>query len=87
VVLVVLFLAVLLAVLTGFGSHSAATGESGTPVRTRTVEVGEGDTLWGLASDVAKPGKVGDMVIRIRELNALPSSGLVEGQQIAVPVG
>ncbi len=87
VVLTVVFVALLMTVLTVFGSHSAATGESGTPVRTHAVVVGRGDTLWGIASKVAAPGKVGEMVIRIRELNALSTSGLAVGQRIAVPIG
>ena len=87
VVAVLLLLGLLLAVLTVYGSHSAATGEPGTPVPTRTVEVGEGDTLWGIASDVAEPGQVRDMVHQIQELNALSGSSLQVGQEIAVPVG
>ena len=86
IVLTVLFLGVLLAVLTVFGGHSAATGEVGVPVQTRTVVVGEGDTLWAIASDVAQPGQVREMVHQIEELNALSGPSLVEGQTIAVPV-
>ena len=78
--------ALLLAALTVFGPHSAATGEKGSPVPTRTVEVGTGDTLWGIAADVAKPGETRAMVHRIEELNALTGPELTVGQQIAVPV-
>lgn len=85
-VAVLLFLGLLLAVVTAYGPRSAATGEAGTPLPTRTVEVGQGDTLWGIASDVAAPGHVRDMVHQIQELNALPTSGLQIGQEIAVPV-
>ena len=86
VVAVLLFLGLLLAVLTVYGSHSAATGEAGAPVATRTVEVGEGDTLWGIASEVAEPGQVRDMVHQIQELNAMSGASLQVGQEIAVPV-
>jgi LysM repeat protein len=86
IVAVLLFLGLVLAVLTVYGSHSAATGEAGAPVPTRTVEVGGGDTLWGIASEVAKPGQVRDMVQRIQELNALSGSSVSVGQEIAVPV-
>jgi LysM repeat protein len=86
IVLTVLFVAALLAVFTAFGPHSAATGEAGTPVPTRTVQVGEGDTLWEIASQVAAPGKTREMVHQIEELNALPGPSLAEGQTIAVPV-
>lgn len=82
----VAFIALGLAALTVFGGQSAATSEAGAPVQTRMVEVGEGDTLWGLASTVAEPGEVREMIHQIQELNALSGAGLVEGQEIAVPV-
>jgi hypothetical protein len=68
------------------GGHSAATDEAGQPVETRTVVVGEGDTLWGIASEVAEPGEVREMIHYIQELNALPSVSLQRGQELAVPV-
>lgn len=85
--LTALFVGLILAVLTVFGATSAATGEAGEPVPTRTVMVDEGDTLWGLAAEVAAPGEVREMVHRIEELNALSGAGLYVGQEIAVPVG
>ena len=85
-VLTGLFLVAVLAVLTVFGGRSAATGERGVPVQTRTVVVGEGDTLWAIASEVAAPGEVREVVHQIEELNALPGPALVEGQRLAVPV-
>jgi LysM repeat protein len=75
-----------MAVLTVFGTRSAATGSAGVPVQTRTVEIAQGDTLWGIASQVAAPGQTREMVLQIEELNALPGPALVEGQKIAVPV-
>lgn len=87
VVLLGLFVGVVLAVLTVFGSQSAATGEPGVPVPTRTVEVAEGQTLWGIAAEVAEPGKVREMVHQIQELNAMSGSGVAVGQAIAVPLG
>ena len=87
VAVVLLLMGLILVLLTVFGPHSAATGEVGTPVRTRTVEVGPGDTLWGIASDAAGPGQVRNMVHRIEELNALNGPAVSVGQEIAVPVG
>jgi LysM repeat protein len=84
-VLTLLFLGLVLAAFTVFGATSAATGEAGEPVPTRTVVVDEGDTLWGIASAVAEPGGTREMVHRIQELNALPGSGVYVGQRIAVP--
>ena len=86
IVLTVLFVTALLVAFAAFGPHSAATGEAGTPVPTRTVQVGQGDTLWEIASQVAAPGKTREMVHQIEELNALPGPSLVAGQTIAVPV-
>jgi LysM repeat protein len=87
VAVVVLMLALVLAVLTVVGPQSAATGAAGTPVPTRTVEVGPGDTLWGIASEVAEPGQVRETVHHIQQLNALSGPELAVGQEIAVPVG
>ena len=87
VVAVVVLLVLVFAVLTVFGSHSAATGELGTPVQTRTVEVAPGDTVWGIASELAAPGEVREMVHQIEELNAMDGPTVTVGQQIAVPVG
>ncbi len=87
VVVVLLLLGLLLALFTVLGPRSAATRDSGAPVATRTVEVGPGDTLWGIASTVAEPGEVRETVHRIQELNALTGPGLRVGQEIAVPVG
>jgi hypothetical protein len=87
VVAVLLLLVVVLSALTLLGPHSAATGRSGVPVQTRTVEVGPGDTLWRIASDVAPPGRVRETVHQIEELNAMSGPALTVGQTIAVPVG
>lgn len=86
IVLVVVFLAALLAALTVFGTTSAATGSAGDPVPTRTVMVEPGDTLWGIAAEVAEPGGTRELVTRIQELNALSSPALQPGQRLAVPV-
>jgi nucleoid-associated protein YgaU len=85
VAIVLALLAVVLAAVVMFGGRSAATGERGPEVRTRTVVVHEGDTLWGIATKVAGPGDVRDMVYRIEELNSLPGPELTEGQELAVP--
>lgn len=84
--LLVAFLALAFAAFTVFGGQSAATREPGAPVPTRMVQVGDGDTLWDIASTVAEPGQLREMIHQIKALNALPSAALVEGQEIAVPV-
>ncbi len=86
-VVTLLLLGLMLAMFTVFSGYSAATGESGEPLPTRTVVVGEGDTLWAIASEVAEPGETREVVHEIQELNSLPGPELVEGQELAVPVG
>lgn len=85
-VLLGLFLGLALVVLTILGGQSAATREPGQPVATRTIVVGEGDTLWGIASGIAEPGEVRETIHYIEELNALSSPSLKQGQELAVPV-
>jgi hypothetical protein len=87
VVLTLLLLALVLALFTVFSGYSAATGEPGDRVPTTTVVVGEGDTLWAIASAVAEPGRTREVVHEIQKLNSLPGPELVEGQELAVPVG
>ena len=87
VVVTLLMLALVLVAAAFFSGRSAATGESGTPVQTRTVVVDQGDTMWGIASQVADGRDVRAVIHDIEELNALTGPELVEGQKIAVPVG
>lgn len=84
-VLLVLILAVLMGAVLALGGYSAATDARGTVQPTRTVVVQEGDSLWGIASQVAAPGEVREVVHELEELNALPGPELTEGQRIAVP--
>jgi len=85
-VVTLFFLGLVLAVFTAFGPRVIATGEQGAPVATTTVVVGEGDTLWDIASAVASPGETREMVRRIVELNALSGVTIYAGQELAVPV-
>ena len=89
VVVVLLFLVLLLGSLLALGGYSAASDASdarGAAEETRTVVVGEGDTLWDIAAEVAVPGEdVRTVVHALQELNALPGPELAEGQRIAVP--
>ncbi|MFL6154981.1 MAG: LysM peptidoglycan-binding domain-containing protein [Marmoricola sp.] len=87
VVVVLAFLAAALVVMMSLGGWATATHDSGTPEKVRMVEVQPGDTLYGIAGEVAKPGKIREMVHHIQELNSLPSASLVAGQTIAVPLG
>jgi hypothetical protein len=87
VTLVLAFLGVALALMIPFGGWAAATLTGGSPEPVRIVEVQPGDTLYGIAGDLAKPGHIREMVHRIQELNSLPGGQITEGQKLAVPRG
>ena len=85
-VVVVLFaLVAVIAVGIMVAAGSVATGEGGTPEPTAVVQVGPGDTLWGIASAAADDGDVAAMMHRIEKLNALDSGMLVSGQKLLIP--
>jgi hypothetical protein len=79
------FLAAAFAVMVVFGGWATATHDAGTPEPVRVVEVQEGDTLYGIAGQVAEPGKVREMVLEIQQLNSLPGATLEVGQKLAIP--
>jgi LysM repeat protein len=87
IVLTLLMLGLVLGVLFIFSGQSMASGESGAPIPTRTVTVGEGDTLWAIATEVAGDGDIREAVHDIEQLNSLPGPALEVGQEIAVPIG
>ena len=65
---------------------AVGTGEAGQPAPTEIVQVAPGDTLWGIASEVATDGDVRSMMNEIERLNALESTGVAAGQKLRVPV-
>jgi len=84
----VAFLASLLALaalVVGAGQMVEATAGtgSGEPV---AVVVGGGDTLWGIAQDIAPDQDPRSVVQQIRSLNDLGTRPIVPGQSILVPV-
>jgi Tfp pilus assembly protein FimV len=64
---------------------SVATQRPGTPEPTRIIQVGSGDTLWDIASELADGGDVRAMMTRIERLNALESTTLQVGQRLVIP--
>ncbi len=86
VVVVLLLLGLVLGAFVLFSGQSVATRDAGTPAPTRTVVVGEGDTLWDIASQVGD-GDIRETVHEIEKLNSLSGPALEVGQEIAVPVG
>ncbi len=87
VVAVLAFLGLALAAMTMLGGWATASLEGGSPEPVRVVEVQPGDTLYGIAGDIARPGEIREMVHRIQELNSLPGAQISEGQKLAVPAG
>ncbi len=89
VVVFVLALAAVLAFSVMIGGGSVATSEKGTPASTEVIVVGQGDTLWAIASDIA--ADTGEQDVRtvmaeIAELNGLGSGMLRAGQDLRIPV-
>ncbi|MFC8193735.1 LysM peptidoglycan-binding domain-containing protein [Cellulomonas sp. NPDC057328] len=79
-----------LALATGVGGAAVSAQADGPRGATEVqrVVVAPGQTLWGLAAEVATPGEdVRDVVLRLMELNELPAGGLQAGQTVVVPVG
>jgi len=63
-------------------TNSVATSDA--PAELVYVTVGQGESLWGLAETYAT-GDPRDWIAEVVILNALDSSELVPGQQIALP--
>jgi len=86
-VIVLAFLGLALALMVPLSGWATASLTGGSPEPVRVVVVQPGDTLYGIAGDLAKPGQIRDMVHRIQELNSLPGGQITEGQKLAVPRG
>ncbi|MBA3744102.1 LysM peptidoglycan-binding domain-containing protein [Sporichthya sp.] len=85
-VAVALFLLTLLAGGVLFGSTATrASGEAGAPQNYQYLVVQPGQTLWGIAKEVAPQEDPRATIEAIRRLNALPDTGIEAGQRIALP--
>lgn len=82
---VVAALALLLAVGGVMGGRAVADSPArATEVRTYSVQSGE--TMWGIAVDIAAPGEdVRDVVLRLQRLNGLSDGSLTAGQVLLLP--
>ena len=83
--LVSAFLLAALVAMVLSGGFAAAGRAAGTPEPVRVVQVQPGDTLFGIAGELARPGHVRDMVHRIQQLNSMSGSSLQVGDSLAVP--
>lgn len=81
------FVVAVAALMIAFGSLATATHDAGTPESVRMVTVAPGDTLYGIAGEVAEPGQIRETVAHIKSLNSMSGSALRVGDKIAVPVG
>ena len=77
---------VALAVAFMLAGGAVGTDAAGDPAPTEIVQVAPGDTLWGIASDIATDGDVRSVMTEIERLNALESASLSAGQKLRVPV-
>ena len=85
-VMVVLLLVALFAGGVLFGSTSTrATADAGAPRDYQYLVVQPGQTLWGIAKDVAPQEDPRATIEAIRRLNALQHTGIEAGQRIALP--
>ena len=85
VLLVLAFLLAAMVAMVVSGGFASAGREAGTPEPVRMVQVQPGDTLYGIAGELARPGHVRDMVHRIQQLNSMSGSSLQVGDSLAVP--
>lgn len=85
--LVVLFAALAFVLVLGvaLGGVSTASQESGELRPTEVVVVDDGDTLWGIAAEIADEGEVRSVMKDIERLNALDSPALLVGQKLLIP--
>jgi LysM repeat protein len=82
--LILTLLAIFVWVLFGSGTADAA-GSSQGPA-TSVVVVQPGENLWSIAQSVDPDSDPRDLLIRIREMNALGSQHVFPGQSLIVPV-
>lgn len=82
---VVFALGLFAVLLLGFVVAASSSGASHAE-RTTTIQVGPGDTLWGIAGAHAAGGNRADAVARIEQLNHLQGPELQSGQELVVPL-
>jgi LysM repeat protein len=73
-----------LAIWLSIAGITGSVATSGSPQALDYLTVGQGDTLWSLALEHAQ-GDPRDWIAEVVTLNALASSDLTPGQQIALP--
>ena len=77
------------AIVIGAGQVAGASGsdsEASNPPVAQVVVVQTGETLWGIAREVAPGSDPRGVVRQIRQMNDLGTTPVVPGQSIVVPV-
>lgn len=87
IVVLVLACAVVAAVAVMLAAGSAATDDAGSAAQVEVVSVAPGDTLWGIAGDVAADLDIDvrEAVQRVEQLNAIEGGVVYPGQELRVP--
>lgn len=67
------------------GGSSALASLETAPTEFETVSVAYGDNLWSIAEDVAPSSDPREVIYEIKQLNALSTSELFPGQELAIP--
>ena len=85
--LVVVVLALLVVVAGSLVATRAAAAGPSSGIEVQRYVVSPGDTLWEIATGVARPGEdLRDVVQRIEVLNDMTSASVIAGQEILLPV-
>ncbi|RXZ48099.1 LysM peptidoglycan-binding domain-containing protein [Agromyces binzhouensis] len=79
-----LVLGVLVGVLSSGGAVAGIDGGA-SAMTFETVEVGAGDTLWGIAETIAPSSDPRDVIYEIMRLNGLDDAVVQPGQQLVLP--
>lgn len=84
-VVLVLLAMLLLAPMVTWGATAVA-GSPGEPTEVRVHAVQPGETLWGFAQEVARPGEdVRHAVSRLQELNEMSTGSVRVGELLLLP--
>ncbi|MGB3732660.1 LysM peptidoglycan-binding domain-containing protein [Microbacterium sp.] len=67
------------------GGSALASGQDAAAVSFQTVHVAPGDTLWGIAAEVAPGVDPRDVIDDIMSLNNFSSATIQAGEEIAIP--
>jgi hypothetical protein len=68
------------------GGALAGIDDGSTPVAFETVVVGAGDSLWGIAEQIAPSEDPREVILEIMRLNGLADAVVQPGQRLALPV-